>query len=92
MEAYDALKRGIQAMGFDMRDIEQVVLTHHHPDHAGWVDAFPNAEILGHAYNDKWLRHDEDFYVTMCSFTVSAYLSMEFLNNISSRVYMSAVK
>ncbi|GAB0171135.1 MBL fold metallo-hydrolase [Lysinibacillus sp. CTST325] len=61
IEAYDTLKWGIRAAGFDMRDIEQVVLTHHHPDHAGWVDAFPNAEILGHAYNDKWLRHDEDF-------------------------------
>lgn len=61
MEAYDALKWGIRAAGFDMQDIEQVVLTHHHPDHAGWVDAFPYAEILGHAYNDKWLRHDEDF-------------------------------
>lgn len=61
MDAYDALKWGIRAAGFDMRDIEQVVLTHHHPDHAGWVDAFPHAEILGHAYNDKWLRHDEEF-------------------------------
>jgi len=61
VEAYDALKWGIRAAGYDMRDIEQVVLTHHHPDHAGWVDAFPYAEILGHAYNDKWLRHDEEF-------------------------------
>lgn len=60
-DAYDALKSGIRAAGFDIKDIEQVVLTHHHPDHAGWVDAFPHAEILGHAYNDKWLRHDEDF-------------------------------
>ncbi|MGN4124733.1 MBL fold metallo-hydrolase [Lysinibacillus sphaericus] len=61
MEAYDALKWGIRAAGFQLQDIEQVVLTHHHPDHAGWVDAFPHAEILGHAYNDKWLRHDEEF-------------------------------
>lgn len=61
MEAYDALKWGIRAAGYQMQDIEQVVLTHHHPDHAGWVDAFPYAEILGHTYNDKWLRHDEDF-------------------------------
>jgi len=61
MEAYDALKWGIRAAGYELRDIEQVVLTHHHPDHAGWVDAFPHAEILGHAYNDKWLRHDEEF-------------------------------
>ena len=61
MEAYDALKWGIHAAGYQLKDIEQVVLTHHHPDHAGWVDAFPHAEILGHEYNDKWLRHDEEF-------------------------------
>lgn len=60
-EAYEALKWGIHAAGYQLQDIEQVVLTHHHPDHAGWVDAFPHAEILGHEYNDKWLRHDEDF-------------------------------
>ena len=61
MEAYDALKWGIRAAGYDLKDIEQVVLTHHHPDHTGWVDAFPHAEIIGHAYLDKWLQHDEDF-------------------------------
>lgn len=61
MEAYDALKWGIRAAGYQLEDIEQVVLTHHHPDHAGWVDAFPYAEIIGHEYNDKWLRHDEEF-------------------------------
>ncbi|MFJ7952637.1 MBL fold metallo-hydrolase [Lysinibacillus sp. NPDC096418] len=61
MEAYDALKWGIHAAGYQLQDIEQVVLTHHHPDHAGWVDAFPHAEIIGHEYNDKWLRHDEEF-------------------------------
>ncbi|KOS68252.1 beta-lactamase [Lysinibacillus contaminans] len=60
-EAYDALKWGIRAAGYQLQDIEQVVLTHHHPDHAGWVDAFPHAEIIGHEYNDKWLRHDEEF-------------------------------
>ena len=46
-EAYEALKWGIHAAGYQLKDIEQVVLTHHHPDHAGWVDAFPHAEILG---------------------------------------------
>ncbi|GLC89230.1 MBL fold metallo-hydrolase [Lysinibacillus piscis] len=60
-EAYEALQQGVKAAGFAMTDIEQVVLTHHHPDHAGWVEAFPNATILGHLYNDKWLRHDEEF-------------------------------
>lgn len=60
-EAYEALQWGIRAAGYDMKDVEQVVLTHHHPDHAGWVDAFPNAEILGHQYVDHWMRQEPDF-------------------------------
>ncbi|MEK4229791.1 MBL fold metallo-hydrolase [Solibacillus sp. FSL H8-0538] len=60
-EAYEALKWGIRAAGYDMKDIEQVVLTHHHPDHAGWVDAFPDAAVLGHKYVDHWMRQTDDF-------------------------------
>ncbi|WP_332645367.1 MBL fold metallo-hydrolase [Lysinibacillus sp. 54212] len=60
-EAYEALKWGIRSAGYEMKDIEQVVLTHHHPDHAGWVDAFPHAEVLGHRYVDYWMRQAEDF-------------------------------
>lgn len=60
-EAYEALKWGIHSAGYDMKEIEQVVLTHHHPDHAGWVDAFPHAELLGHQYVDYWLRQEDEF-------------------------------
>lgn len=60
-EAYEALQHGIKEAGYVFSDIEQVILTHHHPDHAGWVDAFDNAQLLGHVYNDFWLRRDEAF-------------------------------
>lgn len=60
-EAYDAIKWGIHAAGYDLEDVDQVVLTHHHPDHAGWVDAFPKATILGHAYVDQWMRKTPEF-------------------------------
>lgn len=62
-DAYEALERGIKEAGYTFNDIEQVILTHHHPDHAGWVEAFENAAILGHPYNDFWLRRDEAFSV-----------------------------
>ena len=61
-EAYEALKHGIREAGYAFDDIEQVILTHHHPDHAGWIDAFDNAKILGHTYNDLWLKRDEAFF------------------------------
>lgn len=60
-ETFEALKKGIEQAGYSMNDIEQVVLTHHHPDHAGWVDAFPKAEIIGHRYVDFFLRRDAEF-------------------------------
>lgn len=60
-ETYEALKWGIQQAGYSMNDVEQVILTHHHPDHAGWVDAFPHAKILGHPYVDHFLRKESSF-------------------------------
>lgn len=60
-EAYEAIKWGIRGAGYDLKDVEQVVLTHHHPDHAGWVDAFGQAEILGHQYVDHWMRKTPEF-------------------------------
>lgn len=60
-EAYQALARGIREAGYELTDIEQVVLTHHHPDHSGWVDAFPKAEQLGHEYINYWMNKTEEF-------------------------------
>lgn len=60
-EALIALTYGIKEAGYELNDIEQVVLTHHHPDHAGWTDAFEQATILGHEYNQVWMTRDEEF-------------------------------
>jgi glyoxylase-like metal-dependent hydrolase (beta-lactamase superfamily II) len=42
-------------------DIEQVVLTHHHPDHTGLVDFLPQAKVYGHTLCQRWLVRDESF-------------------------------
>jgi len=60
-EALEAIRFGIKEAGYKLSDIDQVVLTHHHPDHAGWVDAFPTKDILGHEYVDHWLRQEKSF-------------------------------
>lgn len=74
-EALAAIKYGVKQAGYAMEDVEQVVLTHHHPDHAGWVDAFPTAEILGHGYVDQWLRQTESFMEYRNEFYMRAMIS-----------------
>ncbi|WP_313892233.1 MBL fold metallo-hydrolase [Psychrobacillus sp.] len=60
--ALEVLKAGIKEAGYVLSDIEQVLLTHHHPDHSGWVNAFEHATLLGHEYNQAWLTRDVDFF------------------------------
>lgn len=67
-EAYEALERGLKEAGYSFNDVEQVFLTHHHPDHAGWIDAFPQAKVYGHKYNDLWLTRDPAFFAYHDSF------------------------
>lgn len=50
-----------ERLNYQLSTIEQIVLTHHHPDHAGWLELFPQATIYGHPYNDVWLRRDESY-------------------------------
>jgi glyoxylase-like metal-dependent hydrolase (beta-lactamase superfamily II) len=71
-EAEVALRAGLAARGLAPSDLGAIVLTHHHPDHAGglgWLRQETSAPILGHPYNDLWLRGCEkdlrwqaDFY------------------------------
>lgn len=44
-------------------DIEQVILTHHHPDHVGLLDFFPKSlDVYGHPLNERWLNRTEAFF------------------------------
>ena len=36
-EAKQVLDRNLSELGYSISDIDQVVLTHHHPDHAGML-------------------------------------------------------
>lgn len=59
--AWLSLKKQLKALHFLPTDIDQIILTHHHPDHIGLVEKFPGAKILGHPYVNDWLRQDPQF-------------------------------
>ncbi|WP_026694737.1 MBL fold metallo-hydrolase [Peribacillus kribbensis] len=61
-ESRNALEAGLQAEGYSLSDIEQLLITHHHPDHAGG-SSFLREEIpyIGHPGNQRWLALEEAF-------------------------------
>ncbi|MGM0791669.1 MAG: MBL fold metallo-hydrolase [Bacillota bacterium] len=62
-EAWEALSHQLQELKLKPQDIEQVILTHHHPDHAGLLDYFsPELEVYGHPANERWLNRTEAFF------------------------------
>ncbi|SEQ21575.1 Glyoxylase, beta-lactamase superfamily II [Virgibacillus subterraneus] len=62
-EAWDALKMQFKELGYAPGDIEQIILTHHHPDHIGLIEQFPRAEnIVAHKNVNPWLTRDEAFF------------------------------
>ncbi|MED1205247.1 MBL fold metallo-hydrolase [Heyndrickxia acidicola] len=62
-EAWEVFQFQLAQLGMAVEDIDQVVLTHHHPDHVGFLEWLPDQlHILGHAYCVPWLKRDTEFF------------------------------
>jgi glyoxylase-like metal-dependent hydrolase (beta-lactamase superfamily II) len=61
--AWSQLTGALASLGYSADDIDQIVLTHHHPDHAGMLQRFSDSvKIIGHKYNQYWINRDELFH------------------------------
>ncbi|RAK22267.1 glyoxylase-like metal-dependent hydrolase (beta-lactamase superfamily II) [Anoxybacillus vitaminiphilus] len=61
-EAWQMFQHQLRQLGFTPSDIEQVVLTHHHPDHVGLLDYFPSSlHVVGHIKGERWLSKAPEF-------------------------------
>ncbi|MGE8077982.1 MBL fold metallo-hydrolase [Peribacillus loiseleuriae] len=68
-EGKEILEKSLRDLGLLISDFDQIVLTHHHPDHAGGIDFFPEqAIVFGHAYNQRWLELTEEFRAELDQF------------------------
>jgi glyoxylase-like metal-dependent hydrolase (beta-lactamase superfamily II) len=62
-EAWQSFQQQLRELGYTPADIDQVVLTHHHPDHVGLIDYLPEEiPVIGHKKADRWVRQDETFF------------------------------
>lgn len=61
-ETWNALQNQLHELNIKPTDIEQIVLTHHHPDHVGLLDYFPESlNVYGHMLNERWLQRSDSF-------------------------------
>lgn len=61
-EAWKSFQHQLKQLKLTPNDIEQVVLTHHHPDHVGLLDFFSaELEVYGHPINERWIKKTDDF-------------------------------
>ncbi|MBB5326286.1 glyoxylase-like metal-dependent hydrolase (beta-lactamase superfamily II) [Anoxybacillus tepidamans] len=61
-EAWHVFKRQLNELGYEPADIEQVVLTHHHPDHVGLLDYLPESlPVIAHPKAQRWISKDPQF-------------------------------
>ncbi|MBS4194579.1 MBL fold metallo-hydrolase [Lederbergia citri] len=60
--AWEAFTFQLAQHGLTPEDIEQVVLTHHHPDHVGFLEWLPEVPIYGHKYVRPWIEEDSIFF------------------------------
>ncbi|WP_163102852.1 MBL fold metallo-hydrolase [Peribacillus alkalitolerans] len=61
-ESRQAIENALKDLRLTWKDLDQVLITHHHPDHCGGVDFAP-AELpfIGHENNQRWLQLTQDF-------------------------------
>lgn len=75
-EAWEAFAIQLKELGYRPLDIEQVILTHHHPDHIGLVDQLPRVnKIIAHQNVDAWLRREETFFHRYEQFFKELYIA-----------------
>jgi glyoxylase-like metal-dependent hydrolase (beta-lactamase superfamily II) len=73
-ESNAALVKQLAELKLTPKDIEQIILTHHHPDHMGLLDIFSESvEIVGHPHNQRWLTLSEQFLEENAAFYQSTF-------------------
>ncbi len=62
-EAWDCFNQQLNELSLKIEDIDQIFLTHHHPDHTGLISNFSqHTPIVSHPNVDVWLKRNEEYF------------------------------
>ncbi|WP_223702284.1 MBL fold metallo-hydrolase [Sutcliffiella deserti] len=77
IEAFDIFKSQLKQYGLKLMDIDQVLVTHHHPDHVGLLDYLPdNIPVYGHKRAHPWMTQDMHYFSSHDSFYRELFTEM----------------
>ncbi|WP_216830715.1 MBL fold metallo-hydrolase [Alkalihalobacterium elongatum] len=77
-EAWEILIKGIEETGYHLKDIKQILITHHHSDHAGLVERIrkiTGAQTLGHPLLQPYIELTPKFTEYRNQFYYNLYKS-----------------
>jgi glyoxylase-like metal-dependent hydrolase (beta-lactamase superfamily II) len=60
-EAWETFLHKLEDIGLSQHQITAIFLTHHHPDHTGFVSRYSDLPLYGHAKLVPWIEKDENF-------------------------------
>ncbi|NRD80662.1 MBL fold metallo-hydrolase [Bacillus sp. BRMEA1] len=91
--AWESLTAQLRELNLRPEDIDQVILTHDHPDHTGLLDFFSDTlEVYGHPLNERWIHPTENFLQECSHFFKSLFhksgLPLEFMNVLENHKNM----
>ncbi|WP_227937992.1 MBL fold metallo-hydrolase [Alkalihalobacillus deserti] len=92
IEGKTSLVSQLDTLGYRIDDIEQVILTHHHPDHVGLAGLFKSAVLIGHRFLRPWLRKEEKFFQKYKMFFDEFYHAHGFPRPVIDKVLQSGQK
>ena len=64
-ELISSYVEALQNLGYDVKDVSKILLTHKHPDHSGELSKFPNAKIYMSKTEAEELKLDGDNIITV---------------------------
>ncbi|KHF41319.1 MBL fold metallo-hydrolase [Halalkalibacter okhensis] len=73
-------------LGYKIEDIDQVILSHHHPDHIGLASLFKHATLIGHRFLEPWLNKDQAFFNKCKQFLTDLYVKNGLPHELVSKI------
>ncbi len=87
---WDAFMHAMQELGYAIADLRGIILTHHHPDHAGYVHRIQKLHktvaVHAHPLAIPYVTHDKPFLIRRIRFFDTLYREMDGMPDAAKQI------